>query len=60
MELPDEVIYYMFAHLPRGLPSLLAGLEQLDRASMERQRRVTLPLAREGFYQSSLTPLILA
>jgi len=47
MELPDEVIHFMFAHLPRGLPSLLAGLEQLDRASMERQRRITLPLARE-------------
>lgn len=47
MELPDEVIYFMFAHLPRGLSSLLAGLEQLDRASMERQRRLTLPLARE-------------
>lgn len=49
MELPDEVIHFMFAHLPRGLSSLLAGLEQLDRASMERQRRVTLPLAREVF-----------
>jgi len=49
MELPDEVIYFMFAHLPRGLSSLLAGLEQLDRASMQRQRRVTLPLAREVF-----------
>ena len=49
MELPEEVIHFMFAHLPRGLSSLLAGLEQLDRASMERQRRVTLPLAREVF-----------
>jgi DnaA family protein len=49
MELPDEVIYFMFAHLPRGLSNLLEGLEQLDRASMQRQRRVTLPLAREVF-----------
>ncbi len=49
MELSDEVIHFMFAHLPRSLNSLLAGLEQLDRASMERQRRVTLPLAREVF-----------
>ena len=47
MDLPDEVIFYMFSHLPRGLPSLLAGLQRLDDASMERQRRVTLPLARE-------------
>ena len=49
MELPDDVIYFMFAHLPRGLPSLLAGLEQLDAASMVQKRRVTLPLAREVF-----------
>ena len=47
MELPDDVIHFMFAHLPRGLPSLLAGLEQLDAASMVQKRRVTLPLARE-------------
>ncbi|MEW5838641.1 MAG: DnaA regulatory inactivator Hda [Pseudomonadota bacterium] len=49
MELPDEVIFYMFSHLPRGLPSLLAGLQRLDDASMEQKRRVTLPLAREVF-----------
>ncbi|MGD9889549.1 MAG: DnaA regulatory inactivator Hda [Halothiobacillaceae bacterium] len=49
MELPDDVIYFMFAHLPRGLPSLLAGLEQLDAASMVQKRRVTLSLAREVF-----------
>ena len=47
MDLPDEVIFYMFSHLPRGLPSLLAGLQRLDDASMEQKRRVTLPLARE-------------
>ena len=49
MDLPDEVILYMFSHLPRGLPSLLAGLQRLDDASMEQKRRVTLPLAREVF-----------
>ena len=49
MELADEVLDFMFAHLARDFPSLLAGLARLDRASMEKQRRVTLPLAREVF-----------
>lgn len=47
MDLPDEVGRYLLAHLPRDLPSLLDGLDRLDRASMERQRRITLPLARD-------------
>lgn len=47
VDLPDEVGRYLMAHLPRDLPSLLDGLDRLDRASMERQRRITLPLARE-------------
>ncbi len=47
MELSDEVIDFMFAHLPRGLDALLNGLDALDRASMTQQRKVTLPLLRE-------------
>ncbi|TQV61792.1 MAG: DnaA regulatory inactivator Hda [Halothiobacillaceae bacterium] len=47
MDLPDEVGRYLLDHLPRDLAELLAGLDRLDRASMERQRRITLPLARE-------------
>jgi DnaA family protein len=45
--LPDEVGRYLLERLPRDLSSLLAGLERLDRASMERQRKLSLALARE-------------
>jgi DnaA family protein len=45
--LPDEVGRYLLEHLPRDLSSLLEGLERLDRASMERQRKPSLALARE-------------
>jgi DnaA family protein len=45
--LPDEVGRYLLDHLPRDLPSLLEGLDRLDRASMERQRKLSLGLARE-------------
>lgn len=45
--LPDEVGRYLLDHLPRDLPSLLEGLERLDRASMEMHRKLSLGLARE-------------
>ncbi|MEF3193139.1 MAG: DnaA regulatory inactivator Hda [Halothiobacillaceae bacterium] len=45
--LPDEVGRYLLDHLPRDLPSLLEGLERLDRASMELHRKLSLALARE-------------
>ncbi|MEW6765805.1 MAG: DnaA regulatory inactivator Hda [Pseudomonadota bacterium] len=44
--LPDEVGRYLLDHLPRDLPSLLEGLDRLDRASMEQQRKISLALAR--------------
>ena len=45
--LADEVIGYLLAHVRRDLPSLSAILEALDRASLERQRPLTLPMVRE-------------
>lgn len=47
MQLADEVIWYLLARVRRDLPSLGAILDELDRASLEQQRRITLPLARE-------------
>ncbi len=47
LNLPDEVGRYLLERLPRDLSSLLEGLERLDRASMERQRKLSLALARE-------------
>jgi DnaA family protein len=46
-ELPQEVADYLLRHAARDLPSLLALVEGIDRVSMEQQRPVTLPLARE-------------
>ncbi len=45
--LPREVGHYLLEHLPRDVHSLLEALERLDRASLERQRRLSLALARE-------------
>ena len=47
MRLADEVIGYLLSRVRRDLPSLAAILEQLDRASLERQRPITLALVRE-------------
>jgi DnaA family protein len=46
-DLPPEVVDYLLRHAPRNLHSLLAMVEAIDRISMEQQRPVTLPLARE-------------
>jgi DnaA family protein len=48
LRLTDEVVWYLLNHLPRDLASLNAVLERLDRHSLVRQRRVTLPLIREA------------
>ena len=47
MRLADDVIRYLLTHVRRDLLSLAAILDQLDRASLERQRQITLPLVRE-------------
>lgn len=45
-ELGDEVIAYVLSRLPRDMPSLMALLDRLDRASLSAQRRVTLPFVK--------------
>lgn len=45
--LSDEVMHYLLAHCPRDLGFLMELLERLDRYSLSRARRVTLPLVRE-------------
>lgn len=47
LELPDEVANYLMRRSPRGLHSLFGLLEQLDRASLAAQRRLTIPFVRE-------------
>ncbi|MDP2134537.1 MAG: DnaA regulatory inactivator Hda [Sulfuritalea sp.] len=47
------VVHYLLRHGRRDLPSLMAMLNSLDRASLEQKRPPTLPLLRE-LMQSSL------
>lgn len=47
MRLDGELIDYLLRHGRRDLPSLLAVLDALDAASLERKRPPTLPLLRE-------------
>ncbi|NMG43646.1 DnaA regulatory inactivator Hda [Aromatoleum toluvorans] len=47
LRLADDVIDFLMRHGRRDLPSLLAVLDALDTASLERKRAVTLPLLRE-------------
>jgi DnaA family protein len=46
-ELAGEVIDYLLNRGQRDLPSLLAVLDALDRASLEKKRHVTIPLLRK-------------
>jgi DnaA family protein len=48
IRLGDEVVDYLLTHVRRDLHSLTALLEQLDRASLEQRRPVTLPMVREA------------
>ncbi len=47
LRMEGEVIGYMLRHTSRDLPSLMAVLDALDRASLERKRPVTVPLLKE-------------
>lgn len=47
MRLAEEVIGYLLTHVRRDLTTLGAILDELDRASLELKRPVTLPLVRE-------------
>lgn len=47
LRMEDEVIGYMLRHTARDLPSLMAVLDALDQASLERKRPVTVPLLKE-------------
>lgn len=53
LALPDEVVAYLLARLPRDLYSLNALLDRLDRHSLARQRPLTVPLVREVLQSNS-------
>ena len=56
LRVDDEVIGYMLRHTPRDLPSLMAVLDELDRASREHKRPVTVPLLKEMLNNFNRTP----
>jgi len=47
LRLEPDVMNYLLRHGRRDLPSLLAVIDALDRASLEQKRPATLPLLRE-------------
>lgn len=46
-DMPDEVADYLLRRCQRDLPALFALLDRLDRATLVRQRRLTVPFVRE-------------
>jgi DnaA family protein len=46
LDLPEETARYLLTRLPRDMAALLAWLDRLDTASLEAQRRLTLPFVR--------------
>ncbi len=51
----DGLVRYLLCHGRRDLPSLMAVLDGLDRATLERKRPATLPLLKEAL-QLQLVP----
>ncbi len=47
LRIGEDVVDFLLRHGRRDLPSLLATLDALDQASLERKRAITLPLLRE-------------
>jgi DnaA family protein len=47
LKVEDSLVRYLLSHGRRDLPSLLAVLDHLDHATLERQRPATLPLLKE-------------
>ena len=56
LRLADEVVDFLLRHGRRDLASLLAVLDALDRASLERKRPVTVPLLKEMLNNFNRTP----
>lgn len=49
LELKEDVVRYLLSRFERSLSSLLERLTELDKASLQRQRKITIPFIRELF-----------
>ncbi|HEX20308.1 MAG TPA: hypothetical protein ENG78_05760 [Acidiferrobacteraceae bacterium] len=47
IEITDDVSEYLLRRYPRDMKILFALLERIDQTSLQRKRRVTIPLIRE-------------
>ncbi|MDH5766024.1 MAG: DnaA regulatory inactivator Hda, partial [Gammaproteobacteria bacterium] len=48
-ELPDNVANYILNNFERDMPGLFEKLEQLDKVSLQQQRRLTVPFVKQVF-----------
>lgn len=48
LELSEPVATYLLRHGPRGLPQMLAVLDQVDQLALAEQRRFTVPLLKKA------------
>jgi DnaA family protein len=55
MKVDPGLVHYLLRHGRRDLPSLMAVLDGLDRASLEQQRPATLPLLKEVMQSNWIT-----
>lgn len=51
--LTEEVAQYLLRHYGRDMPSLMAVLQKLDKASLQAQRRLTIPFVKEVMQHGS-------
>jgi len=56
LRVDDGLVRYLLAHGRRDLPSLMAVLDHLDRATLERKQHATLPLLKEVLQLQLLPP----
>ncbi|OHC67516.1 MAG: DnaA regulatory inactivator Hda [Rhodocyclales bacterium GWA2_65_20] len=55
MRIDDGLVQYLLRHGRRDLPTLMAVLDGLDRASLQQQRPATLPLLKEVMQSNWIT-----
>jgi DnaA family protein len=47
LSMSDEVAQYLLRHYGRDMPALMTVLQQLDKASLQAKRRLTIPFVRQ-------------
>ncbi len=52
-QFPDEAAAYLLKHCPRDLHSLFAILDRLDDASLQAQRRISIPFIKQALANNS-------